>query len=65
LARAPFVSPAEKADIATGTMAFVATGSDVRIVSYPDGHLVRDLQLTAHTLCSDADGKVFVPTSDY
>jgi DNA-binding beta-propeller fold protein YncE len=65
LARAPFVAPARKANIATGTMAFVATGSDVRIVSYPDGHLVRDLQLTAHTLCSDADGNVFVPTSDY
>ncbi len=48
-----------------GAVLFVATGSDVYILTYPAGQLVGHLTLTAHALCSDRRGNVFIPTVGY
>jgi hypothetical protein len=53
------------ADTARGSLLYVATGSDVFILSYPSGKSVGDLGLSGHDLCSDTNGNVFIPTSDY
>jgi hypothetical protein len=48
-----------------GAVLFVATGSDVYILTYPAGQLIGHLTLFAHALCADAKGNVFIPTVGY
>src|ERR1700761_1990022 len=45
-----------------GAVLFVATGSDVYILTYPAGQLAGHLTLSAHALCADKKGNVFIPT---
>ena len=47
------------------SLLYVATGSNVYILSYPGGKTIGDLGIIGHNLCSDNNGDVFVPTSDY
>ncbi len=48
-----------------GSYLYVATGSNVSVLSYPGGRLVRSLGITGHNLCSDKTGDVFIPTTAY
>jgi hypothetical protein len=48
-----------------GALLYVATGSDVYVLSYPHGKLMGSLNVTGSNLCSDANGNVFIPTGGY
>ena len=52
----PWISPEANGE----DLLYVATGSDVYILSYPSGNLVGDLHAPGYGLCSDKNGDVFV-----